>query len=491
MIKINKLNPDIFYEIFALAVHSSLSPRATALVISHVCRYWRESALGWPTLWAFINLNESSKCVDLFVQRSQNAPLALSWTTSDAPGFDLAPEFDQGPSKSYLMSNANSILSRLDSLNIFTSYSNFAQFLRAIQESELSLLQLRRIDIYLFNGEQNNPVPPLSLHVLYNDRLREVAFEGMDLPWLELPHNNLTSLALNTRINPPGLSQLLVFLSNCPSLRALVLDFQDDNDHETQATFTTTNKLTLNLTELKLGAWGSSSYDFLQEFSGCIRISGTLNTFDLYHVRDRPAPEESEFRLVRWPIPPEIFSHFSGFQYFNIHYDEPEGWLNLCGHTSASDHADKSPTLSCPFVIDCTASEPAPVLELIHAMPQIRHLVLGADAWVIFALWSDHDIPSAFPCLHTLEVTEFGTDELNSLPKSLQIKKLILKSCAMSAEVLFDVVSSMGVQVLELIVGGIDGDGDMDDDDVCALRERGVDVVWKYSGESTVRPVAA
>lgn len=64
-IGINKTSPDILYEIFALAVYSSLeSQRTTALNISHVCHHWREFALEWPVLWAFVTLDYEPSIFD-------------------------------------------------------------------------------------------------------------------------------------------------------------------------------------------------------------------------------------------------------------------------------------------------------------------------------------------------------------------------------------------------------------------------------------------
>lgn len=75
---VNRVAPNILYNTFTIAIYESTCPWRTALEILHVSRHWRKSALGWPSLWGYLDFNTSEAILDLFISRSENAPLTSS-----------------------------------------------------------------------------------------------------------------------------------------------------------------------------------------------------------------------------------------------------------------------------------------------------------------------------------------------------------------------------------------------------------------------------
>lgn len=458
----------------------------------------------WPILWAFVDLDNSPSITDLLVKRSESAPLTLLWRTP--PGRRVS--FEEAPSKSYFVNHAESILSRLRSLNVFATYSNFISIYHVIRDSKLPLLQLRDLTIVLFrllSGDEDRLTPPPLTPLIDNSRIRDIELWGLDLPWLELPHNKLTHLTLKDPLNPPALSHLLNFLSNCPLLEALDLAIQDCDYYRIKTVFapmTLTSLRTIDLpylTRLQLEAQGRSSYDYIQQFASRTRTLGKLSFFKLiYNLKylgpsdDGPAtgshPDQhnTPFQTLG-AIPSGAFSHFSQYQYLTIGFGDEVGLLGIRGHTSISDHHGSSDLPGHPFIITCTGLELpiiyAPILELIYAMPQLRHLTIRFHAWRILTL-PNFDARKAFPSLRTLVLTDCGTEALNSLPADLRVKRFILASCTISFAVLLDVVASMGVEILEL-TRCYDTNFDTDTDEIIStLQGWGVDVVWEPPDES-------
>lgn len=462
---INKVIPDILYNIFTLAVYDSNPPEKTVLNISHVCRYWRKSALEWPALWGFINLESHPLFVDLFMRRSRDAPLALTWNSK---------YHTTTSSEIYIFSHASTVPPRLCSLTLYVPWAALITLHGFMKHSQLPLpLQLRRLDINLYldrdysvrrSRAKDLPLFTKLVDIFY---LRELYIRGMDLPWLELPHRNLTHLAIRKPINLPPFSQLLVLLSNCPLLKELVLDL-DDSDRAGWETIAITspsvisNKLDFpRLTELSLLAIGKPSCCYIRQFSRHLQpLPGSLSQYKL-GLSCQYGSDETTIQTTPFPsadvffetIPSGILSHLSNHHYLSISLFDFQCTISGESASGPSRHSSGSWPASAFYI---SASETCGglsvdyslFLRLAHAMPQIKHLRLQLDASQLLALL---DINDAFPCLHTLELVDCGAETLNTLSPGVNLNTLILQGPGVSSdEMLFDLVLRMGVDVLEL-----------------------------------------
>lgn len=221
---INAVAPDILYYIFKLAFSESLTPTRTVLNISHVCRHWRNMALESPILWSLINLDMSRSLVDLFLSRSGNAPLAMSWThppLRDHYFYNSAPL-----RKVYreCIADPNHVFPRINSLNLHLAWSELIYFYHVVQKLEVAPLQLRRLDIWLIHDSVEAILgpPPLILRDIVRvnpSYLQELVLQGVDITGIELPPDNrLTHFKFSQPPNMPLLSHFLKFLSICSVL---------------------------------------------------------------------------------------------------------------------------------------------------------------------------------------------------------------------------------------------------------------------------------
>ncbi|KAG0694431.1 hypothetical protein DFH29DRAFT_1083837 [Suillus ampliporus] len=55
----------------------------TSMIVTHVCRHWRQVALECPTLWAYINC-ASSRWVPIMLERSKKAALVVTYSAPDS-----------------------------------------------------------------------------------------------------------------------------------------------------------------------------------------------------------------------------------------------------------------------------------------------------------------------------------------------------------------------------------------------------------------------
>lgn len=517
-IAINKVIPDILYDIFTLAINNSPFPGTTIFYISHVCRHWRNSALEWPSLWGFVDIS-ARPLIPLFMNRSGNAPLTFSWTTRyHFPLFEY-PMLNTGTSsnpklhglyrlsKSYFESLASHVLPRLSSMTLHLTYLEFMGIRHVFQDSGSLPLRLRSLDLGLYSLDNTTGVGdipwtdllPVDVSYLRVLRLREVA-----LPWPEPPHHKLTHFSIHYPKKVPTLSQLLTFLSHCPLLVelevALSVDVPQSDSNITisedlaqfkQPIILETNQLDFpNLCRLELAIMGRTN-EYMKCLARHIRTMGSLSCFDLkYDYAPSEAPDSANiFDLV----PSETFSHFANHRYLYINLFRHTGnFLIYSGprsddsrrrpssgfRTTSFNHPSPKPLF--PLYISGLGQpgrlfDHAPFLQLIRFMPEITHLELVSSAWELFTSW-EVDIRTAFPRLETLELSGSHhpvrdcVEVLQSLPSDFKLKTLILKRVRVEiADALLDVVSRMGIQVVEL------GEcyNEVDYSIILALRNRG------------------
>ncbi|TRM55999.1 hypothetical protein BD626DRAFT_353864, partial [Schizophyllum amplum] len=92
---INRLPPSLLLRIFNVLrpTYSDYRPRRPGMylkqwiVVSLVCRYWRDACLASPSLWATVDLCSAPfAAAQQFVERSADAPLQLFYS-ADQPAF--------------------------------------------------------------------------------------------------------------------------------------------------------------------------------------------------------------------------------------------------------------------------------------------------------------------------------------------------------------------------------------------------------------------
>lgn len=120
---VNKLSPEILASIFCMveqpfgdtpAYILAMPLVCPGLVVSAVCRYWRESALATPTLWSTIRLNETTGNTRIaaasdFLDRSSQAPLKVYYQPSS---------YSVWPKDSQLLESLSSQVSRFEEFHV-------------------------------------------------------------------------------------------------------------------------------------------------------------------------------------------------------------------------------------------------------------------------------------------------------------------------------------------------------------------------------------
>ncbi|GJJ10784.1 hypothetical protein Clacol_005012 [Clathrus columnatus] len=502
---INKVIPDILYHIFSFAVFGSSVPATTSLYISHVCHHWRISSLEWGTLWGFLDFS-SRKISALFLKRSKDAPITLAWSTRyHRPLFNrLIPghtNFDHSMKK-YFESSVY-LFPRLSSLILHLSFSEFKEVHESFQNSGPLRLQSLDIGIYHIPIDPHDPNTIWFQYLLADmTYLRELKLRELSLPWIIPPHQKLTHLSIiHPRILPTS-AQLLTFLSHCPALVELELNLINDNPRDLQTTAAQQNqnvpelvefdKLDFpNLTKLDFCATDSSSYKCIQEVSSHFGNLGTLSSFWVKYEVMPPmeTPPTDIFELV----PNGALSNFRHQRFLSINLHRSTGnFLILGGDDSAciprvrrKGHYPIHQNLKFFPLSLIGHGQPgqlfdhSPIIDLIHEMPEIRHLHLISSGWELLTSWDIH-LSTIFPHLVTLDLsdqhhpTRDCDDCLRALADSsgLNLKTLILKRVRFDSSLLPHVALKTGIKVLELA-----DDCFVEPEILDILRERGVRVV--------------
>lgn len=411
---INNIARDVLYNIFAFAIYESPCPWKTVLTISHVSCHWKEFALEWPSLWGDLNYDASKAILDLFISRSKNAPLRFSIRR---PHRDLSE---------FLKSRADLILRRLRSLILHPSDSKSPTIMDDFRKFQSQPLRLHRLDIEFLAHVVDIQPFILNMDVSY---LRELTLREVTLPWHKLPSNsNLTQCSLLYTANSPTLSQLLDFLSSCPSLLSFVLNIATRESHvdvEFEAPSTLDGPYLPKLEELVLEASGTSvpSYKYVHNLLARIRISKSLSRFNLRY-RDlecgnqKSNQNEQDSDSDEWgsellylpfgvldSVPPEIFSQCATYRYLSIIVNPHWEFLNVLAGPEYIPVAQDYPLrLDGPF----RYCDNVPIFELIRAMPQITWLTLHYIAWEY--VFRNVDVANAFPCLDSLELVRPEVD---------------------------------------------------------------------------------
>jgi F-box-like len=188
---------------------------------THVCRHWRQVALGDSSLWARISdmwttLNTAS--ISEMLARARNAPLEIGLVKAPSP--DVLLMFP--PHLSHTRALRLSRLSELHFDNLRDIFSREAPALEhlALELSVTSPITFQDLGVTtLFKGQA--------------PKLRTFCISHLCIPWSFIPRGQLTQLTITLldemhTADAPSLGdarQFIDLLVNCPALEILVLEF--------------------------------------------------------------------------------------------------------------------------------------------------------------------------------------------------------------------------------------------------------------------------
>ncbi|GJJ10766.1 hypothetical protein Clacol_004994 [Clathrus columnatus] len=394
-----------------------------------------------------------------------------------------------------------SLLPRLDTLITDFSSREFNEALAIFQSS--GQLRLRSLDIGLSHSTQTG-MNTKWLECLPTDAayLRELAIQGLSLPWTIPPHQKLTRLLIITPSPLPTPVDLLTFLSHCPALNELDI-FLTLNSHTSTVPSNNLPAITfqrlnfLYLTRLRLSATDTQSYECVREVSSRIVIPGQLSSLSITYLPRinvsstklfelAPAGSWAHFKnqpffSINLPLPRQPF--YFPRQKFHIHAGGdsnclPRGWRPGGNHIN-NNHLNKT----CPLSLVGRPEEVfdhSSVIDLIRKMSNIKHLQLISSAWGLLTTWNV-DFPALFPHLTTLELCDqyvpvavrdctIYLTALVSFP-DITLNTLILRGVCINSTVLLDVASKTGMRTLELEETHIESEI------LATLRGKGVEII--------------
>ncbi|KAG2012959.1 hypothetical protein CC2G_009905 [Coprinopsis cinerea AmutBmut pab1-1] len=225
--KVSLLPPEVLSRIFIIYAQMCFFPRDLAyyhyvpvpewLRVTHVSRYWRETALGCAQLWCNINTSYR-RWARIMFERSKRAPLSFLYSSEHRPEDQLAAD---------ILAQSE----RLKNLTIITiSTPPFLQ--QGLEQHSSPAPLLENLIMKSRDLEYRSLLPRLytlpSTHFGGEaPRLRHVNFEFYHLPWDSTLYRGLTFLRLSHRGTRPPTPDPEVFfaaIAAMKELRVLVLD---------------------------------------------------------------------------------------------------------------------------------------------------------------------------------------------------------------------------------------------------------------------------
>ena len=199
----DKLPTELLIEIFhrARANHvlddgNTNYPRPVALALTHVCRHWRNVALGAPTLWADIRIvqydkEEIREATRIYLERSKTCPIFLTWFSDPDPPYDDV----QRVTNDLIIPQA----ARWQRITLLAGSNVAAESLLTAMESlDFPILQNVEISCVLMELSSSNPTFCRSAPLLHRCRFRSAP----SLP--PLPSN---LVVLDCIFSAPGLTE--------------------------------------------------------------------------------------------------------------------------------------------------------------------------------------------------------------------------------------------------------------------------------------------
>jgi hypothetical protein len=176
---ISNLPYEIFIFIFKLIVLDARDS-LTLIPITHVSRYWRETALEAPALWTYLT---GSSVIGELLSRSKDADLSVRLTQEDLAG----PKLLNGTFASYLARNSH----RVREITVHSPAWAIDAILRLLGTAPN--LEV----VVLMNTSFIVPADVTELLESQDSHLRELSLEAVDISWNSLCLSQLTTLTLN------------------------------------------------------------------------------------------------------------------------------------------------------------------------------------------------------------------------------------------------------------------------------------------------------
>lgn len=176
---IAKLPYEIFIFIFKLIVLEARNSLAL-IPVTHVARYWRETALEAPALWTYLT---GSTVIPELLSRSKDADLFIRLTQEDLAG----PKALNAPFASFVAQNAH----RVREIAVNTPAWAIDAILRLLGTApNLEVVMLMNTSFIV-------PADVTELLKCQDSHLRELYLEAVDISWNSLCLSQLTTLTLN------------------------------------------------------------------------------------------------------------------------------------------------------------------------------------------------------------------------------------------------------------------------------------------------------
>ncbi|THU75336.1 hypothetical protein K435DRAFT_287217, partial [Dendrothele bispora CBS 962.96] len=218
---ISKLPPEILSTIFLLYNdgipynHCDHWHSLAWIRVSHICRHWRNVALGCPALWSHLNFFMPASVPEMLL-RSKSAPLTIQFTLSYYGASKMIEAFHTSLEQ----------VARIRELSIVITGHNFERLFPRTDQAAPHLQKLvlnsllDRMEVIALPKDFLDGRAPCLSHL----ELRNI-----HLPWSSPLLKNLTTLKLTrTRLNSqttlPTLDQLVEMLGRMPGLETLELE---------------------------------------------------------------------------------------------------------------------------------------------------------------------------------------------------------------------------------------------------------------------------
>jgi hypothetical protein len=186
---------------------------------THVCRFWRQVALGDSSLWTTISgISTNAEFISEMLSRARNAPLDIEIVLSGASGREVLR-----------MCHPHPFHTR--KLRLFSPSTLRSDSVRAIYRREAPALEHFELGV---SGTSPITIRGLDRTTLFKGqapRLRTFSLSQVFIPWSHIPRGQLTQLKIVLFNDLPlhdapqnDLNELIDFLINCPVLETLVLE---------------------------------------------------------------------------------------------------------------------------------------------------------------------------------------------------------------------------------------------------------------------------